>query len=672
MHVDRDPDNVPRPRRLADLKRALAAGSAVWLWGESGSGKSLLLRQLDLPDTIKVSVPPKPEMRTMGREVIWHRIATSIAENSPDLFPSGRVALDGLRGTLRILAESKKPHTLVLDHLDRALPDDRALLTALVVSSGIPAVMVARHPPENPVSVKILHLGPLEEEEVGEFVSRFGTANLSNVQRQLLRHESEGNPLKLRALLTTENANFEERLFSRLTPDEMGVLRLATVTRGFIDLDIFCSAVAVAPADVRSLIKTGLLQRTMDSYACHDIVIERMSSPASPAEAMAATRYWVAQFQATPSLSLPSHALAESLAPALEVPEVFEVLPAAAGQLYRARSWTLLERLHRFVVAAAGQEDRGPGGLWVRTALLLADLFVRSAKLDVAASLIDHLKAAETGMSPDEAAMLRLLESEQLWWYGDYATSIEISNQMLGQDDLNDEFRHKAYLNLGIAYWFWGRWDLADEHLGTVSDSETADSRTRAWGQVMLASSLGQRGLDLPRVRTLYRAGAAVLTQVGDDAGAAGAWGNYGEVSWRNGDYSSAEAQLARALSIAADVCGPSQRVEMLRSVAEIHLRRRGPWSPELAETLDLIDSLIDDSMGPTHQMQLWNTLARIATLRGRTQEARVLVENLRQITSDNLEYDIYTNSNEAMIAIMDGDANTARPLLEQGHCVLG
>ena len=657
-------DIVLRPEACHSIVEQLTHGTPVWLWGPSGRGKTLLARHIGLVadrTVIVASVPPRTYAQPLTLEQVMDQLASEIAEQSPALFPSGRAPVDGLLGTLSVLTSSRTPTILSIDHLDRLEPPDQQELSMLLLGSGTDElILIGRAPPPARLRCHPIEAPVLSEAEVARFVAQYGSA-MNPLPIPSLTVLSGGSPLRLRDFLATQGANLQEWFDRQLSEDEKVALDAVGATGGFINIELFSRVMRLNQIAVRQLIGRGLIQLSDECFVAHDSVADSRNIEQDAERDAHALAYWVHEIQTSNVTPRAARSVVELIGRANEVAAAFEILPEVVEELRLARDLRPIRSLVDTLTRIADEPSLG----WARATITLASVFVHSVHHDTAARLLRVLRQASTGMAQNVRDEVDLLEAERLWWHGDFDAAITLLNGITTQSQYRE-----VLLSRGIAQWFLGHWREADQDFTTVIDDPTSDERTLGWSQIMLASSLGLRGLEPERMRTLFRDGIQRLTRVSDDIGVAIGWGNLGEISWKIGRIEDAELQLRKGIAYAREVCGPQILMEMYRSLAEVKLRTHGPWSSELALALSSVENLYDESMGTTAQMQLWNTLATVAIMRGNIDLASEYIDKLIPLTVHNKEYHIFTLANHSSVLLLIGRLGQAVTEMESAIAI--
>lgn len=647
-------DTVLRPGAGRALVASLSMGLPVWVWGPSGRGKTSLVGQLAFflgRPTATASVPTHPAGEGYDLEAVLQVLATQLADQAPGFFPSGTAPVDGFLGVMTRLRKDDSTYLPVIDHLDRLDDQDRRELISLSIGVGSgPLVLVCRTPPAPPSHVIAFEAPSLTEADVDRFSAQYATG-LGSLSSQELLLMCQGSPLQLRNLLAGELAGVDTWLGSNLSHDELRALRSIRIAGGFLDVVNFCDIMKLHVEWVYSLLARGLIQLVDDCYVPHDSVMAASTMGDPSQDRQRAASYWCFELATARSLPRASRGIAQLLGAADRDLTMWAVVPAAIRDLLLTREWQLIDAIAGVLLAGPLTRERVPA------ALEMAQIYVHSVRHKTAAELMLLLQRNASVLDSQQTREVAVLESERLWWYGEFHEALAVLNA-----SKSGEVESTAgQLSRGIAHWFLGEWRAADGQFESVVASDDGDQRVIGWGQIMLASSLGLRGVSIPRMRSLFGEGISRLARTGDDIGVAVGWGNFGEISWKLSEFPNSNVQLQRALLYARRVCGPQLTLEIVRSVIECALRQYGPWSQELDEAMEEAERLYEDSMGPTAQMQYWNTLATVALMRGDSATVSTLLECLLPITVGNSEYHIYTLANRALYRILSGDLIEAK-----------
>ncbi|MCX6345248.1 MAG: caspase family protein [Armatimonadetes bacterium] len=651
------PDVVLRHSVVGLLGSALKENreAPLWLWGISGSGKTVIAQQLRsrAQHSTYCSLPPQGTSNLSN----LHLIASEIADQLPSLFPSGRPCPGPPSSTIDHVADKLPKVLLIVDHCERADNNELQTIVKHLAPKDIDVILVSQCEPDTSLPVVPLECPRLTLEEVEAFSTHYRISR--SFSASFLLAASDGNPLRLRELI--EHCDVPQIGISNA--EELLSLRraMAALARcgGYVDAALFQDVFSVFPDSLRRLEDTGLLSYSQDHYVPHDALVKAESEECHYFEPDDALRYWTLQVSAKPQHLWACRMFAQTL---LDIGFRKFALPSlslAVRSLVRVRDWRSLESIGELLVDNRQAQ--------CESAVYISEELVRVQRYRV----VDRITGAKRNCSlnPQLEDRVTLVESERAWWYGDFATAIALADRVVSRA-CDAKVRLRAEVNSGIGYFFRGEWNAAIDHLQNADSAELAEARTLGWARLILGTIAGLRGVDVESGEMLIQSSIRLLTQINDEAGLAVAWGNYGEISWKLGDYRTALSQLKTGLDYAASVDGVSLKLEIIRNLVHVALRLNGPSSPELAQWISKSEEIFRDEMGPTVQMQIWNTLATVAAYRDDQEELLSALRRAAVFTQNNAEYYIYTLGNEALLAVMQSRPRDAAERVREAFCL--
>lgn len=647
------PEMVARNAPLSALQDIIVQnpGKIVWVWGESGRGKTVLVRQLlhQTADAVYVSFPADIRQSTD----LWMHVATEIADQSPALFPSGRPLPGEALNTLKHISDRMPGCALIFDHAERLPTNYISDLLSELRDSTLRVFVVSRHRPSLRNNVIGWECPLLNREEIAAFRQLYGQQE--HISTALLEVVTRRNPLEVRALLAEGGTSPLELLKSRTSRDIEIAIGSIVGTNGFVDERLFKQCFHVNGTHLSRLSEMGLLVFQQGRYVPHDSLLELAADLNLRADQDSILDYFVSQVQETPRNLWACQRLAE-LTVNFGYRERFDsALVSALESLARVRNWSTVEKVGSVIADCSMSPSYA--------ALYAAEQLVRLARYTTVDRVLHNF--SKLPLPADIRVRAQLVEAERTWWFGDYERAIELSNTTINEST-DEEVRLNAKVNLGIAYFFRGEWKHSIEILTEVLNSDQLGARMRGWANLMLGTNYGLPGLDVERGHELLMSAIRLLDQVGDDAGLAVAWGNLGEFTFKTGDYRAALVQLTEGYALAAAIGGPALKIEIARCLVHLRLRMNGPWSEELQDALALTTELYESDMGRTVGMQLWNTFATVAAYRGDVDELSDFIARAEVHTAGNDEWHIYTLENKAFLAALLGDEGLAQLMLTQ------
>jgi tetratricopeptide (TPR) repeat protein len=659
IRVDADSSlTVLRRQSLARIQDAIVGSQTkpVWFWGQSGMGKTVIARQLreQNPYCIYTSIPKA----SVEFETVVARIAIDTADQLVELFPSGQVLPGDLSFTFEKVSEELPGSLLIVDHMDRLDRNSATKLVSMLSLLKFDTVFISRHPPETNWPVAEVLCQPLSPHEMDLFCERFGEA--TSEELPLIKVASKGVPIKLRQMLSAGINTPSDLAKHAQNPDLLRALAAVATSGGFVDEDLFCGIFDLTCTVLAQLEDYGLISFAGDSYAPHDSLFALSAGIQDQFEKRRVIDYWGQQVLSTPHNLTACRSLVNSIVATDDLPEEIDVaLAIAVESLSRIKDWGALQALGVKLVTLSSP--------LISTLLELGEQLVRVTKYDT----VDLITGRLQGLDLKEADLLRLwlIQSERDFWFGDFEKSTVIGRKVVDQAP-NTRFSANAHINIGISHFFKGEWKEAIGHFIVADNTDAADPRTVGWARLMMGSIWGILGVDILEGRRLLQSSARLLGQVNDVPGTASAWNNWGEMSWKIGEYRTALIQLTRSYDLAVVVDDKSTLLESTRNLVHVRLRLDGPHSQELREVVSRAIRLLKEVPDPTEQMQVWNTLATVSAYQGDIVELGQQINQARIYTEGNKEYYLYTLANASLLAALQGNTQEALDLFSQAYAL--
>jgi tetratricopeptide (TPR) repeat protein len=612
----------------------LSKYSAVWLWGEPGAGKTVLVRHFK--ELSKLSFYfTVPQGFAGGAEELGKKFAAEVALQLPNCFPDGRPSPGLWVNTLLRAQENHGCNLVILDHVDRLNNSHSKQFLRQLLSLRSRFIMVSRFPPLNTIAnefqgMRVWKCPLLDEADHTAFLRhyhRMPEANLASVRL-------ERNPLKLRQLL---DVGGKADLGTRRRAER--VCNALSASGGYMDQDLFCKAFNLLPQDLIPLHRSGFLAFVDGMYVPHDTLIKKGKSPMGQRET--ALRYWASEVRRVPQSDHACTSFLRSLTSA----KWLESCEVALGLALRSASQ---RREVADIIKVAKCLPKTQVSPEVRS--MLAEQLLSASEFDLCRQILGPpLKARQPPL------WAKVLEAERLWWCGHIGESKQMAKRLMSKRT-DVRFVLRARLNFGLACFFEGNWKEAVKSFETICQDKRADSRTHGWAKIMLGTCLGYRGVDIVAGRELLASGIYLLKMVGDEVGIASAWNNLGEMEWKSHQLEAAQISLSHSLTIAKAIQHHTIELEATRNMIHVRLRLNGSFSAELDRVLDTATSLLRGPTESIEEMQIWNTLATVALYRADLFEARRCIARAAPLTQDNSEYQIYTSANQGLLAVLEGN----------------
>lgn len=648
---------VFRPETVTLLRDKLNENVDVpfWLWGPSGIGKTQLVKQLmeDYPHSVYYSTPNVVD----GASDFYRHLATKLIEQTPEVFSLGQPRHENPIESIAYLSRKVPGTLLTIDHLERLEAATVDEVVRELNKYPLDLLFVSRNPPNSQLNIFSWECPPLSLSEVAVFRDHYASPTENELPASFLSTVSGGSPLELRKVLSVGARTISE--FVRSTQSSEVVVALCAIaqTEGYVDENLFRKVFSLSKESLTQLEEMGLTSFLEDRYVPHDTLIEYYRSHEDSVPAEAVIRYWSEQVVATPYHLWACQMLVTKFL-ALQVTTIESLahsLSLAVESLARVRDWPMIEALGQTVINV--EEPL------ILPAIFCAEVLIHVVRYPVVDEVLDELSTHHLEL--ENLAKLRLIEAERCYWYGDFDLAIEAAQQVLDQD-VQPKLIAQGNLCIGIARFFLGHWEQAIKHLLKANDETQADPRTLGWARMILGTIWGLRGVDVDKGRLLLQSSIRLLSQLGDEGGAAIAWNNLGEMTWKIGDYRTAIIQLTTAYKLAVNFGDVPTQLEATRNLIHARLRLNGPASIELKKLEERAKKLIEHVSDPMELMQVWNTFGTVSAYSGDIDQLDRFLRKSHPLTEDNLEYHIYTLANIAMRdGLKDDPASALRELQE-------
>lgn len=647
----RSPELVSRSRARALLQDALARadGRPVWLFGEAGRGKTVLVREfVVMSGQSSVYASAADEGQPVDLTDPLTSIVAAIGAARPHVRLPHLLGPHRFSEVVGLLAKAEPGAVLVVDHLDR-LPSGvlSDLARSLSEPTSLQIILVCRTPPDSNWNVVPIDCPPLDDADIARFRTTYGPAVAADVR--WLRNVSGGNALRLRQLLASPDLDLSDLLErDRAFASDLAIVRTAS---GFLDALAFSEATGTAPESIALAERIGLLLATPEGFSIHDVARTLDLPQVSASDLGRILQYWATEVMGRPRMLEPARRYLALFARVPRSEWLPDVMELALGTCARRQDWSTIEGAVTFII---GQEGAIPKAVIPACAAL-----IRVGRYAVAHAISERI--ADEGITHTTASAAVVLQ-EKAWWSGEFAHGISLGEQVLQLGDIDLTCRADCHLHLGISLFFLGRWSESMYHCTYAELLARADAeRTCAWARLIAGTIIGIRGDDVPEGRRLLRSAARVLDVLEDDVGHGVALGNLGEVEWKAGHWSQAYVTLRQALAIAERGGNSANQLEITRNLIHVAIRTR---KDDLQRLLERARALLAPDMDSTEQMQVWNTLATSAAYLGNLDDLDTSLENATRHTTGNAEYEIYTHGNRALRALIAGDDGGAATAL--------
>jgi tetratricopeptide (TPR) repeat protein len=440
----------------------------------------------------------------------------------------------------------------------------------------------------------------------------------------------------------------EVELATRTRPDLVRAAAACQVAGGYVDLASFAGIMGIDADALRTLGEMGYVQSINRLCVPHDRITEFAAHEANSQQlSEKAARYWSLEVQRRPKSVTAAYRLVTMFRDNSHVAGFSDApLAQAVGLLWGLNEYSFLPELSEKILGCISQLPQ--------TAFLVAEIRANRGDFE----FIDHVASK---VSPD--AHILLLQSRASWWRGDFNKCRMFAVSASRCLDVNTA---RVELELAIADFFEGVWDISLARLLDVEQSELASGQDIGWARMLTGTVYGLTGRDIDKGKQYLHSAIVLLEDCSDICGLAIAYGNLGEVYWKSGEYEQALREVLEGRSFATRAGMKLNLVESKRNELHIVIRTEGAHSERAEQLLGELQRLSRQQLGAMVEMQLFNSMATAHLYRGELDLAGECIEAARCLTEGNVEYQIYTLVNSGFLHAARGSFGPAeRELVE-------
>ncbi len=630
----------------AELQNFLLSHHApiIWMWGERGLGKSVLAEQFakKQKEAIYITLSPLQELS--------EQIRTAKSE----LF-FNRPPQQSLHAILEHVY-NHYPHALIIiDHLDRASPEELHELLSELEKTSLPYLLISRNPcPKNAFLQRRKDLleckaMPLSLKETDALIKNMGVE--AEVSSMLLQ-ATEGNALKIQhmaAKLTGHTLPVQ----GKEKEEWIKCITAIIGCGGFLDALLFCKIFRIKSSTLETLEKLGLIRYQKEGCLPHDVLEELVEENNWQVEPYDAARYWSEQILHTP---YNRHACLSLVLLASQLEDV-KAFKRALGQCLE----TLSEREHKSylldLVALFKKNN------WVDLLIKASDYLIDHEEYqlsgDVLRDLID---------SPRPNIRNHALKNSirRLVWLGQYSEALELyAKQRCRSPDILFAIRN----HIGIAEFFLGNLDKALElFTKNIQTKKVKDEKELGITKYMLGLILTYRGEQIAKAKRLIEASILIFEATKYYHWTIVGLNGLSDLSYSLNQFSQALVYLKRSLEITAALQNNTFLLFTLKNMARVQLRLYGANSPELSQTVDAMEQILKTMENNWVTMWAENVLATVYAHRHDLSNLSRKVEHVFLLTEHYLECHIFTLSNLGHRAALQGHYDEAKALYNEAY----
>lgn len=409
---------------------------------------------------------------------------------------------------------------------------------------------------------------------------------------------------------------------------------------GFVDLKLFCDTFNLKANEIIKLVNCGLLRKETERFIPHESLYEYYSyDKAAVLKNSLAEEYWQKQLCATPHNSF--------------VCNLMLILIKNKGLDWIDDSECVLEFLAEYCLSEYKWEDLE----------IIFPFFINLKRVDLiikSSRQLAHVARNYILKFNDVLQKLLCNQDRNIWdairceifyWVGNFEECINISNELLKVISLEDALRSYIHLNLAIAYFFLGEWNLSNDNLNKISESS---KRIEGWKNLILGTIDAIRGVDFDKGISCLNDSIEILDAIHDIIGLGIAYGNLGECYLKKGEFFLAQFYLERGEAYTILSNDYATHLEILRNKLLLVISESHAFDIAAEKIQDEVLELLKKVSDKTELMQVYNTLATASIYNYDKEKAKEYLEIVTDMTEGNLEYELYTCINAAAISYIE------------------
>jgi len=656
---------VERWEALSTLKELLSKSTAplVWMWGESGLGKTVIAEQLrrHVPDSIYTSLP-----HASSQVVVFQSLIEQIRLQKSELF-FNRPPESLLFHTLSHIKSQSPNCLIIIDHLDRLLPKcleelivqlDKVLLPCVVISrTSCPSHLFNAH------LFKLRNSGiiqwqatPFNSDEIEELIAKSG---LQNQLSDVIAKMSYGNALKTRQVLVQFSGD-KTPLDSAMNPESIKAITAICSCGGFLDEGLFCESYGISRSLLRQLEQFGLIRYTKEGCFPHDALEDLVEKNNWPIDLKKACDYWQAQIQKTPY----NRVACRSLVILCGCIKNLRPYKQALGQSLE----TLNERQYRnFLLDLAAIFTQCN---WKELLLKASDYLVDHEEYKLAGELLQELMSVRSIATRHHAIKNAI---RRLVWIGRYIDALALY-ETISQKCRDEKLLVAMRNHVGIAYFFLGKFDEAVTLFKkNLQLSHIDDEREVGIAKYMLGLILTYRQENLAEAKKLLEASVRIFESSQFFHWSIVSLNGLAVMHNSVKERRQALIYLQKAHEISEALQNKTFLLQTLKNTARVQLREFGAKSVEIAATVELLEEILKEVLAVGHNWAtMWaqNILCTVYAHQNKPVKIHAHLQDVIERTKNFDECHIFTLSNMGHFAALNKEYRQARMYYEEAYAL--
>ena len=620
-----DPSKTKRFQKVRqNISSCFAKGfKLVCITGDSGLGKSYFLRQIvKLEDnTFYVSIP---KISGFNFDLILNLLAQEVSNKTSFIHD-----VDPKRFLL--FYDSIHPYSLfIVDHIDH-LPEKVAnTLISFLTTLKSQTIVCSRKAPPAGKSCKVLPLPVLRDEDLDDIYKELHIDPNSSNRDKLLA----GNMSYIEVLQNFYHISFSAQILINKT------VYAILASGGYIHEPLFIKHFDIDLHELNDLKKMGVLIFHDGFYYPHDRLYDNANFDHVQNLSNNAYEYWKEELLVLNIKSIHQFILIlKSFSPEFNQSDS-NLFKDLINKLNGKQNQHFLLLLYDYL---CDQE------LDVDLIIALSNSIIDIGKFELAYNLLKK--------DNREDPAVNVLKAECLWWEGRFQETIELVDYSLINTSMPLEKSH-LLCSRGIAFFFLGKWDKAINDLNLVVQNKiSASNKSLFLAYCVLATIYGIRGTDFTECTINFIAAIKIASKLKNFSWIAIAYGNIGEIFWKAGMIDSSIKTLELADSLSNLSGNDALNLEINRNL--LHAYNRSDEKSKSHKHIKKIENVYQNSNQTYVKMQLLNSMITYYVLNEDKKYSSLIFE-ANEATKENMEYQIYTQANLALVSIANQDIENA------------
>ncbi|WP_133131359.1 caspase family protein [Legionella yabuuchiae] len=607
--------------------------SFIYIYGDSGVGKSHFLRQVEENEefTFYVSIP---KLDNLTYDIVLTLISEKIISNYDEDLMNSKDTNPGR--FIRFYCNNNPHCQLLIDHFDHLNEQQASRLIQFLKEIPATKLIASSRILNKENSINYFKFPQLTSKDIAELAKEFpNLINKLNPQK-LYSHK---NYIDLLSFIYEHNTQ-QQSDGLLLTKEFKNAYKAIAISGGFINLDKFSVIFNLPTYIFNNLISLGILIQHESFFYPHDKIYEvEISEPEFKSYQENAKTYWKCEIESNTKNTKALHSY-------ILLIKTFDLkFNSKECSFYKKLILTLKGRQNTYYLLIV-YKYLSRHSISDSLKVVLCEALIDIGKFDEAFYLIST--------SHQPSLTILELETELLWWKGQFTQCINISSALIKKNNIPNT---NLLCSRGIGYFFLGKWDKSQKDLITViQKAPLYDLKQRYISYCVLATIQGIRGTDFLNCSKNFIEAIKIAKKSGKLSWISLIYGNMGEILWKGSLYKEATDVLGMAKHLAYLTDNKTLLLEINRNL--LHTYHRAGNLSDLEKLIPELELIFKDSSDNYVKMQIINSLITHYIFI-KNHEYLSLVDSAINLTQNNNEYYIYSLSNLSLITLITSTSPT-------------